>query len=113
MLMSVAINNQVSGDIAPALIDDQAFSTSSALLQNDWIVDTGCSNHATGTLSYFTELKRGNFGVCRGIGGSVRFEGISTVKIPIPGLNSRLTFLVLSNVKYCPAMGPFSLISVS
>lgn len=113
MVMSVAIDNQLSGNIAPVPVDDQALSAPSAPLQNDWILDTGCTNHATGTLSHFTELKRGDFGVCGGIGGSVRFEGIGTVQIPIPGRNGRPTFLVLSNVKYCPSMGPFNLISVS
>jgi hypothetical protein len=76
-------------------------------------VDTGCTNHATGTLSNFTDLTRGDYGICGGVGGSVRFEGIGTVKIPIPGTNGRPTFLQLPDVKYCPSIGPFNLISVS
>jgi hypothetical protein len=112
-LMCIAIDNQVSGDVAPPPCEDQALSALQNLpLQNDWILDTGCTNHATGTVSHFTEIKYGDYGNCGGIGGSVRFEGIGTVKIPIPGPKGPLN-LILTNVKYCPAMGPFNLISVS
>jgi hypothetical protein len=64
-------------------------------------------------MSHFTEIKYGDYGNCGGIGGSVRFEGIGTVKIPIPGPKGKAVNLILTNVKYCPAMGPFNLISVS
>lgn len=83
-------------------------------LQNDWIVDTGCTNHATGNRSHFVDLNTtGDFGVCGGVGGSVKFEGIGTVQIPIPGADGKLTVMKLSGVKYCPGMGAFNLISVS
>jgi hypothetical protein len=114
MVNCVAIDNFISGNIAPPpLSADQALSLPAQPLQNEWIVDTGCTNHVTGLLSHFTELKKGDYGTCGGVGGSVRFEGIGTVEIPIPGSNGRSTTLRLSNVKYCPSMGPFNLISVS
>jgi hypothetical protein len=109
----MAIDNFISGNIAPLPSNDQAFPVSPRPLQNEWIVDTGCINHATGLLSNFMDLKKGDYGVCGGVGGSVRFEGIGTVDIPIPGPNGRPTMLRLSDVKYCPSMGSFNLISVS
>lgn len=113
-IMTVAIDNQASGDIVPPPCTDQAMLAPSNLpLQNDWILDTGCTNHATGTLSHFTEITMGNYGICGGVGGSVRFEGIGTVKIPVPGPNGDTAELNLQNVKYCPEMGPFNLISIS
>jgi hypothetical protein len=112
--MCIAIDDQVSGDLAPPPCEDQAFSAPPHTpLQNDWIIDTGCTNHATGTLAHFAEITYGDYGNCGGIGGSVRFEGIGTVKIPIPTPNGQVTNLNLTNVKYCPAMGPYNLISVS
>ena len=115
MVQCVAIDSFVSGNIAPVPSDDLAFSAPALLspLQNEWIVDTGCTNHASGVLSNFTDLRKGDYGVCGGIGGSVRFEGIGTVQIPIPRPNSTPATLCLTNVKYCPSMGPFNLISVS
>jgi hypothetical protein len=113
MVHCVAIDNFVSGNIAPVPTDDQAFSAPPCSLQNEWIVDTGCTNHATGVLANFSELRKGQYGTCGGIGGSVRFEGIGTVEIPIPGPGGRPTLLRLTDVKYCPSMGPFNLISVS
>jgi hypothetical protein len=43
----------------------------------------------------------------------VRFEGIETVEIPIPGPGSRPTLLYLTDIKYCPSIGPFNLITIS
>ena len=43
----------------------------------------------------------------------MRFKGIKIITIPILGLNSEMVNLHLTNVKYCLAMGPFNLISVS
>jgi hypothetical protein len=113
-LMCITIDNQVSGDIAPPLCEDQALSAPQHLpLQNDWILDTGCTNHATGTVSHFSDITYGDYGNYGGIGGSVRFEGIGTVKIPVPGPKGKPVNLILTNVKYCPAISPFNLISVS
>ena len=113
----IAIDTFVSGNIAPIPTDDQAFLASASsphgLLQNEWITDTGCTNHCTGVLANFSDLRKGQYGTCGGIGGSVRFEGIRTVEIPIPGPGGRPTLLRLTNIKYCPSIGPFNLISVS
>jgi hypothetical protein len=100
-------------DLAAVPTTNTALSTASMALQGEWIVDTGCTNHATGTLSYFTNIIYGNFGTCNGIGGPVKYEGKGTVQIPIPGPNGRPASLTLTDVKYCPSMGPFNLISVS
>ena len=64
-------------------------------------------------MSYFTKIKYGDYNNCSGISGSVRFKGISTVKIPIPGPKGKAINLVLTNVKYYLAIGPFNLISMS
>jgi gag-polypeptide of LTR copia-type len=111
----IAIDTFVSGNITSIPTDNQAFSASASagLLQNEWIADTGCTNHCTGVLANFSDLRKGQYGTCGGIGGSVRFEGIGTVEIPIPGPGGRPTLLRLTDVKYCPSMGPFNLISVS
>jgi hypothetical protein len=112
--MLIAIDDQVSGALAPPPTEEQAFlAPAKEPLINDWIVDTGCTNHATGTLGHFSSIKYGDFGNCGGIGGSVRFKGVRTVVIPVPGPNGEIINLHLSNVKYCPDMGPFNLISVS
>lgn len=112
--MLIAIDDQVSGDLAPPPTEDQAFSApANEPLINDWIVDTGCTNHATGTVGHFSSITYGDYGNCGGIGGSVRFKGVGTVTIPVPGPNGETVNLHLTNVKYCPAMGPFNLISVS
>ena len=50
-------------------------------------------NYTTGLLSNFIELYKGDYGVYKGVGSSVRFKGISIVEIPIPSLNSRPTTL--------------------
>jgi hypothetical protein len=76
-------------------------------------VNTGYINHVTSLLSYFIELKKGDYGTYKGVGDNVRFEGINTVKILIPGLNGRSITLRLSNVKYCPSIRPFNLILIS
>jgi hypothetical protein len=111
----IAIDDQVSGDLAPPPTEDQALSAASANtpLVNDWIVDTVCTNHATGTVGHFSSITYGDYGNCGGIGGSVRFKGIGTVTIPVLGPNGETVNLHLTDVKYCPAMGPFNLISVS
>jgi hypothetical protein len=111
----IAIDDQVSGDLAPPPTEDQALSAASANtpLVNDWIVDTGCTNHATGTVGHFSSITYGDYGNCGGIGGSVRFKGIGTVTIPVPGPNGETVNFHLTDVKYCPAMGPFNLISIS
>lgn len=112
--MLIAIDDQVSGDLAPPPTEDQALSApANTPLINDWIVDTGCTNHATGTVGHFSSITYGDYGNCGGIGGSVRFKGIGTVIIPVLGPNGETVNLHLTNVKYCPAMGPFNLISVS
>jgi hypothetical protein len=41
---------------------------------NDWIVDTGCTSHATGTVGHFASIKYGDFGNCGGIGGSQQWS---------------------------------------
>jgi hypothetical protein len=64
-------------------------------------------------VSYFTKIKYSDYSNCGGISGSVRFKGISTIKIPIPGPKGKAVNLILTNVKYCLAIGPFNLISVS
>jgi hypothetical protein len=111
----IAIDTFVSGNIAPIPTNDQAFSASasSGLLQNEWIADTGCTNHCTGVLANFSDLRKGQYSTCGGIGGSVYFEGIGTVEIPIPGPGGCPILLRLTDVKYCPSIGPFNLISVS
>jgi hypothetical protein len=108
--MCLAIDSKVSGEIAPPP-GDNALSTQP--LQNEWVVDTGCTNHATGTLAHFSTIDYGDFGTCGGIGGSVKFEGKGTVEIPIAQANGKPAKLVLTDVKYCPKMGQFNLISVS
>jgi hypothetical protein len=93
---------------------DMVLTTSrSTSLRDDWIVDTGCTNHATGNLAHFSSIEYGDFGSCGGVGGSVRFQGKGTVLIPIPGPRGQPATLTLTDVKYCPEMGPFNLISVS
>jgi hypothetical protein len=112
--MLIAIDDQVSGDLAPPPTEDQALSApANTPLINNWIVDTGCTNHATGTVGHFSSITYGDYGNCGGIGGSVQFKGIGTVIIPVLGPNGETVNLHLTNVKYCPAMGPFNLISVS
>jgi hypothetical protein len=111
----IAIDNQVSSNLAPPLIEDQALLAASANtpLVNDWIVNTSYINHATSTVGHFSSIIYGNYGNCGGISGSVRFKGIRMVTIPILGLNSEMVNLHLTDVKYCPAIGPFNLISIS
>jgi hypothetical protein len=108
-LMCLAIDSGSAGEITQSLMDS-ALSTQP--IENEWVVDTGCTNHATSSLNHFTNIVWGDFGTCGGIGGPVKFEGKGTVEIPIPskGSHARLT---LTDVKYCPSMGPFNLISVS
>jgi len=113
MVTCLAMDLGVETSMQHAEDTDTAFFAPIRALQNVWVVDTGCTNHATGTLSHFKDITRGNYGVCGGIGGSVAFEGIGTVHIPIPGANGKDTTLVLTDVKYCPQMGAFNLISVS
>ena len=108
-LMCLAIDSEISGGITQPP-SDKALSTQP--IENEWVIDTGCTNHATGTLKYFTSISWGDFGTCGGIGGSVKFEGKGTVEIPIPSKESHAR-LILTNIKYCPSMGPFNLISVS
>ena len=48
-----------------------------------------------------------------GIRGSVYFKGIRMVEIPIPSPSSYPILLRLTNIKYCPSIGPFNLISIS
>jgi hypothetical protein len=107
-----AIDTPVAGQSAAAA-DDAGFLTPVRALQNDWIVDTGCTNHATGNRAAFEDFRPGNFGTCGGVGGSVKFEGIGTVKISVPGPNKQAHILRLTDVKYCPQMGAFNLISAS
>jgi hypothetical protein len=63
-------------------------------------------------VGHFSSIIYGDYGNYGGIGGSMRFKGIRTVIIPILGPNSETVNLHLINVKYCPAMGLFNLISV-
>jgi hypothetical protein len=111
--MLIAIDDQVFGDLAPPLIEDQALlALANTPLINDWIVNTGCINYATGTVGHFSSIIYGDYSNCGGIGGSVRFKGIGTVIIPVFGPNSETVNLHLTNVKYCLAIGPFNLILV-
>jgi hypothetical protein len=69
-------------------------------LQNDWILDTNYTNHATGMFLYFVDMKHGDFGMCGSVGGSVKFEGHRIVQIPIPGVDGKPTILLLFDIKY-------------
>jgi hypothetical protein len=76
-------------------------------------MDIGCTNHATGTLSYFVDIQYSNFGIYNSISGLVKFESIRTIQILIQGSDSKLITLKLSGVKYCLSIGAFNFISVS
>lgn len=92
---------------------DTALLTAHAALQGEWIIDTGYTNHATGMLSHFVNIKYGDFSTCSGISRPVKYIGKGTVQILVPSPNERLATLTLTNVKYCPSIRPFNLISVS
>jgi hypothetical protein len=64
-------------------------------------------------MSHFTKIKYSDYSNYSGISSSIRFKGISTVKIPIPSPKGKAVNLILINIKYCPAIGPFNLISMS
>ena len=81
-------------------------------LINNWIINTSYINYTIGTIGYFSSITYSDYGNCGGIGSSVRFKGIRTVTIPILGPNSETINLYLTNIKYCPAIGLFNLISV-
>ncbi|PMD14998.1 hypothetical protein NA56DRAFT_710211 [Hyaloscypha hepaticicola] len=105
--------NCLAFDEPTVLRTDTALSTAHTALQGEWIIDTGYTNHATGTLSHFLDIKYGDFSTYSGISGPVKYTGKGTVQIPVPGPNGHPTTLTLTDVKYCPSMGPFNLISVS
>ena len=64
-------------------------------------------------MSHFTKIKYGDYSNYSGISSSVRFKGINTIKIPILGPKGKAINLILTNIKYYPAIGPFNLISIS
>ena len=64
-------------------------------------------------MSYFTKIKYSDYSNCGGISGSICFKGINTIKISIPSLKGKTVNLILINIKYCPAISPFNLISIS
>jgi hypothetical protein len=63
-------------------------------------------------VDHFSSIIYGDYGNYGGIGKSVRFKGIGMVTIPIPGPNGETINFHLTNIKYCPAIGLFNLISV-
>jgi hypothetical protein len=114
----LAIDSQPAGTLAPssAIISsplEVALLAPAGSLKDDWIVDTGCTNHASADQSQFINFRLGDFGSCGGVGGQVKFEGIGDIPISIPGPNGQPAVLTLTNVKWCPSMGPYNLISVS
>jgi hypothetical protein len=64
-------------------------------------------------MSHFTEIKYSNYSNYSSINNSVYFKGINTVKIPIPSPKGKAINLILTNIKYYLAIGPFNLISIS
>ena len=111
MVSCIAIDQPIAG-LASASSSNTGFAALTRALQNDWIVDTGCTNHAIGNLAHFVDLKQGDYGTCGGVGGAVKFEGIGMVYILIHGADGKPTVLWLSDIKYCPSIGAFNLISV-
>jgi hypothetical protein len=113
----LALDSEVSKGVVlqnMALLNHKvSTNTATTVLADEWVLDTGCTNHATGTEAHFTNITYGDFGSCGGVGGSVMYKGKGTVKIDIPGPNGKPAQLTLTDVKYCPSMGPFNLISVS
>jgi hypothetical protein len=70
-------------------------------------------NYTTSIISYFTKIKYSDYSNYSGISGSVRFKGINTIKIPIPSPKGKAINLILTNIKYYPAISPFNLIFIS
>jgi hypothetical protein len=64
-------------------------------------------------MSHFTKIKYNNYNNYSNISSNIRFKGISTIKIPIPSLKGKAINLILTNIKYYLAIGPFNLISIS
>jgi hypothetical protein len=63
-------------------------------------------------VGHFFSITYSDYGNYGGIGGSVRFKSIKMVTILIPGPNSKTINFHLTDIKYCPAIGPFNLILV-
>jgi hypothetical protein len=64
-------------------------------------------------VSHFTKIKYSDYSNYSGISNSVRFKGISTIKILILSPKGKAINLILTNIKYYLAIGPFNLISMS
>jgi hypothetical protein len=93
--------------------EDTALPAFDTPVEDTWVVDTGCTNHATGSMKYFTDFSSGSYGTCGGIGDSkINFEGKGTCSIPVRS-KGKTVILQLTDVKFCPALGNFNLISVS
>jgi hypothetical protein len=76
-------------------------------------MDTGCTNYTTSIFSYFVDIQYSNFSIYNNISGSIKFESIRIIQIPIQGLDSKLIILKLSGVKYYLFISAFNFISVS
>ena len=110
----ITINNQVSSNLAPPLIEDQALLAASAniLLINNQIVNTSYINYATNIIGHFSSIIYSNYSNYNNINSSIQFKGIKTVIIPILSLNNKTVNLYFTNVKYYLAIGLFNLISI-
>jgi len=64
-------------------------------------------------MSYFTKIKYSDYNNYNSINSSIYFKGINIIKILIPSLKDKTINLILINIKYYPAIGPFNLISIS
>jgi hypothetical protein len=76
-------------------------------------MDIGYTNYTTSILFYFVDIQYGNFGIYSSISGSMKFESIRTIQIPIQESDSKLIILKLSSVKYYLSISTFNLILVS
>ena len=52
-------------------------------------MDISCTNHITGNLAYFADIKYKDYNNYGGVGSSIKFEGISTVRILILGTDAK------------------------
>jgi len=80
--------------------------------QNEWLIDSGCSNHMTYNKSLFSTLSKSSVAqVVLGNGNRVNITGCGSISINIQ-VNGRSTPVILENVFLVPEMG-YQLLSVS
>ena len=69
--------------------------------RDDWILDSGCTNHVCSKREYFNEFQKGNLGkVSLGDGSSCKIMGVGTVRIKMSDGAVR----TLGGVRYVPKM---------